>query len=167
MNHYELLCILPGTLSEEEAAAHIKTIQATLVEQGAQELSVEDSGKSRLAYPIKHIRYGYSYICNFAAEPDMIATMQSKIALLGNTLRTLFNAVNPQAKQALAKRLAEVKAYRGSEEQETVPPEPLPKKTDAPEPAEPVATTTKQPETTKIDIDKKLDEILDASIGDI
>lgn len=95
MNHYELLCISPGTLAETELPEHIGRIQATVEQGGGSSLQVTDLGKSRLAYPINHIRYGYFTLVRFQAEPQVMQTIQEKLRLLSGVLRSVIRRYNP------------------------------------------------------------------------
>lgn len=87
MTQYEMLVVLPGTLSETEAEPVIQTIKETSERYGATELKLHNMGKSRLAYPMKHIRYGYFYILQFAAETAAAKEIQSRVRLLSTMLR--------------------------------------------------------------------------------
>jgi small subunit ribosomal protein S6 len=87
MTNYELLAVLPGTLTEAEAAPVVTSIKETAEKLGATAVAVHDMGKSRLAYPMKHIRYGYFYIVQFAAESNQITEIQNKVRLINNILR--------------------------------------------------------------------------------
>lgn len=95
MLYYELLCILPGTLSEEEAAALLESVTKMAVEAGAVNLKTESMGKNRLAYPMKHIRYGYFYVVRFEAEAAQVGGIQNKLRLSTQLLRALIQAYNP------------------------------------------------------------------------
>lgn len=90
MTQYEMLVVLPGTLSETEAEPVIQTIKETSERYGATELKLHAMGKSRLAYPMKHIRYGYFYIVQFAADSAAAKEIQSRVRLLSNILRLVF-----------------------------------------------------------------------------
>lgn len=90
MTQYEMLVVLPGTLSETEAEPVIQTIKETSERFGATKLTLHNMGKSRLAYPMKHIRYGYFYIVQFAADPAAAKEIQSRVRLLNNILRLVF-----------------------------------------------------------------------------
>lgn len=87
MTNYEMLAVLPGTLTEVEAAPVVKTIKETVERLGATNMVLHDMGKSRLAYPMKHIRYGYFYIVQFSAEPTQIKEIEQKVRLINNILR--------------------------------------------------------------------------------
>lgn len=116
MKNYELLCVLPGTLGEDEIqpiAAEVNTILTTV---GATSISSEDRGKTRLAYPIKHIRYGYFILFTFEAEPAMVPQMQAKFRLVNNLLRAMINEFDPEMRKEKDITLAKIAVERAEYE---------------------------------------------------
>lgn len=95
LKHYEMLCVLPGTLAEDELAPMVQSISQVLGNYNAQHVSVEDMGKSRLAYPIKNIRYGYFQLFRFELEATDVSKMEQSIRLLGNLLRVVIQVSDP------------------------------------------------------------------------
>lgn len=93
MQKYELLFILPGTLDDKEADARSQEI-LQLVQNNSQETELVTMGKNRLAYPIKHIRYGYFYTVLFSAEPEQVKTIEGKMGLLRDVLRSMISYFN-------------------------------------------------------------------------
>jgi len=89
MKHYELLCVLRGTLSEDDVPANIENVKDAITKSGGEIKSVNDMGKSRIAYPIKHIRYGYFNLIHFDAEPNMVPEIQGKLRIMNELLRSL------------------------------------------------------------------------------
>lgn len=89
MQNYELLFILPGTLSEDEVKPAVEAVKNTVTQNGGQNYTCEDMGKSRLAYPIKHIRYGYFQLAHFEAEAVQVVAIEKKLRLLTQLLRAL------------------------------------------------------------------------------
>lgn len=160
MGKYELLCVLPGTLAEDELPARLQAVEKAITDQGGTEVSTEDLGKTRLAYPMKHIRYGYFYRFIFSAEGTDVAKIQEKLRLITELLRAMVSVYDADRVAAYNKRIAELNA-----------------KSDAPAPAAPVATEEKKEEAAAPakkeekeadmkEIDQKLDEILDKSLAD-
>jgi small subunit ribosomal protein S6 len=99
MKYYELLCILPGTLGEDEVAPAVEEVKTLLAANGATTITSEDKGKSRLAYPIKHIRYGYAIVVVFQAERNALPVIQAKLRLINNLLRAMINEFDPVARK--------------------------------------------------------------------
>ncbi len=95
MQNYELLLILPGTLSENEVDPLIEKVSKIIEEAGASNFSVVKLEKRRLAYPIKHIRYGYFNLAYFEAEPEVVVDIQNKLRLIPELLRALTQKYDP------------------------------------------------------------------------
>ncbi len=185
MQQYELLFVLPGTLTEAEVVPVVDAVKTAVVEKGGTVKSMDDMGKSRLAYPMNHIRYGYFRLCRFDAEPTQMPLIEQKLRLNNDLLRIL---LKKQGKGAVApvQFVSPISSVEREQprEQESVGMEP---RKEAPMPemhvakeAAPVAEThsassprpelgTKAGQAKKIqleDIDKKLDEILEKDIAD-
>lgn len=172
MKNYELLAVLPGTLTEEEAQEIAGQIKETSEKNGATNLTMEFSGKSRLAYPMRHIRYGYFFVFAFEATETQIGLIQEKIRLISQILRTICKIYNPDQKVSL--NLGEnVPANNENEpnftkKEEVVMPEvvaettpesaPLAEKTEMVEPETKPAKTN---DVSMEEIDQKLDELLE------
>jgi ribosomal protein S6 len=90
MNKYEILLVLPGTLTDEEAALRSKEVSDLVSEHGS-EVSLAAMGKNRLAYPIKLIRYGYFYTIVFSAEAPTVLELRKKLGLLRDVLRAMIS----------------------------------------------------------------------------
>ncbi|OGH64345.1 MAG: 30S ribosomal protein S6 [Candidatus Magasanikbacteria bacterium RIFCSPHIGHO2_01_FULL_41_23] len=94
MPNYEILVVLPGTLTEAEAVPIGETVKETIGRLGVATVVLYDMGKSRLAYPIKHIRYGYFYIVQFSAEANQVQDIERKVRLINNILRLVLRVNN-------------------------------------------------------------------------
>ena len=175
MTHYELLFILPGTLAEDETAPHVQKVQDILTEAGATNIELHDIVKNRIAYPIKHIRYGYFNLERFEAEGPLLAQIESKLRLVSELLRTLLQKYDPALKTDPTIAYAQVirsqhhggapAAPKGKGADLTLPemqqaPQAKPGKAKA-EKAE------EEKEVTLEEIDQKLDKILDADLADV
>ncbi len=180
MRQYELLFILPGTLAENEATEAAKAVEATLSENGATELSVADKGKTRLAYPIKHIRYGYFFVASFDAAPENVPVIEKKLGLMSQLLRALLTKQNPKAKpveQIVA--IQNVVGTKQSKQQATTPKPKRTKKTEEPaskkvvekkdtaEEKEDQKESKKDEKITIEEIDQKLDKLLGDDIASV
>jgi small subunit ribosomal protein S6 len=166
MKNYELLYILPGTLSEDEAAPLAEKVNSVLSESGATEVVINDLGKNRLAYPIKNIRYGYFRLVRFQAEPAVVEVIKGKLDLLAEVLRYFVKTYNPLKEketriQYPVSRTEKIAAEReGHQPVKGAPTEsgPVVKKTKEKKPAEKVSLE---------EIDKQLDEILGNEIAGV
>lgn len=93
MSKYELLLVLPGTLDDAEAKAKSEAVQELIRAHGS-DVELHILGKNRLAYPIKHIRYGYFYTVVFSAEPVEVKKLEAKLSLSRELLRTIISHFN-------------------------------------------------------------------------
>lgn len=93
MKKYELLLALPGTLDEKEAKKRAEEVLGLVKEFDAEGI-LTTLGKTRLAYPIKQIRYGYFYTIVFGVEPDALKNLQIKLGLARDLLRAVISEYN-------------------------------------------------------------------------
>lgn len=168
MQQYELLFILPGTLAESEVQPVVDAVAAVITDRGGKVVRMDDMGKSRLAYPMKHIRYGYFRLCQFEAGYEQVPLIQQKLRLINELLRSLI--VKRDAKSLGARQVQFISPISSVEREpvnsQFAEPEAVRAEAAPREVAVPVAVA---PETKKIpleDIDKKLDEILEKDITD-
>ncbi len=195
MQNYELLLILPGTLSEDEVNPLVDKVKAVVEDGGGEGLTMESNEKRRLAYPIQHIRYGYFYLAFFKAEESVVGDIRKKLGLMPELLRVLLKKHDPEkstnrkidfgstiqsgfgapAQQKEAPKEVHKKEVEPKEE---APKEEVHKKEEEPKKEAPkeevVVEKPKAPvsrldaEKKKVDleeIDKKLDEILDIDLS--
>ncbi|PIR03236.1 MAG: 30S ribosomal protein S6 [Candidatus Magasanikbacteria bacterium CG11_big_fil_rev_8_21_14_0_20_43_7] len=105
MKQYELLVVLPGTQAEAEVSQIIGSVKEIVEKNGGEHIVTHDRGKSRLAYPIRHIRYGYFHLIRFTAEGDTIPRIQKELALMPEFLRTLITSFDPVQRAETQKKL--------------------------------------------------------------
>lgn len=195
MNHYELLFVLPGTLSENETEPLVNKIKTIIEKNGGQKLTVAELEKRRLAYPMKHIRYGYFGLAYFEAEPEMVKKMEAGFVLDRDFLRTFVKKINPKTHTLREINFGQVPtvgtepqpsaSIRKSQEEEFAT---INKKTEIEETPEveevreeifddeelskekksvKKSTVKKEEKINLDDIDKKLDEILDIDLNKV
>jgi|AntAceMinimDraft_4_1070372.scaffolds.fasta_scaffold02398_2 small subunit ribosomal protein S6 len=193
MNNYEMLCVLPGTLAEDEVTPVVEKIKETLSNKEVQNLSVKDMGKSKLAYPIKHIRYGYFQLFHFDLDSEELQSLEKDVRLLSNIIRIVVKKYNPETAKdyVLATDPTALSAKEKPEEKRERRPFRKPayeirkkeeesKKVEEIKEEKPIEVKTedKKEETKKIkikkeekisidDIDKKLEEILKKDIDNV
>lgn len=181
MQNYELLFILPGTLVETEVKPLIDQVKDAVLTNGGVDFSVEDMGKSRLAYPINHIRYGYFQLAHFKAETETVLVIEKKLRLLGNTLRILIQKYDPNkkvqkinfsdqtfAEPVMGAPVETVNSTTAPVVVTTTNEQDVALNISHAQPKEERKTTSKK--TAKVnldDIDKKLDEILEIDIDKV
>ena len=66
---YETLYVISGNFSEEEYKAVSEKFVA-LINENASDVSVNEWGKRRLAYPINYVTEGYYVLVNYKSEPS-------------------------------------------------------------------------------------------------
>lgn len=169
MTHYEMLVVLPGTLTEIEAKPVIATIKETAEKYGATELSLHDMGKSRLAYPMKHIRYGYFYILQFTAAETDVQEVQARVRLIGNVLRLTLRTYDPATQTVNASTLSITPLSSVVNLDEVAPTARETVRDSRRETAKPVVAATEEVEVKAKDvsmeeIEEKLDQILEKDL---
>lgn len=96
MQNYELLFILPGTMSDDEVAPVIEKVKSAVINNSGTNWELEPMEKRRLAYPMKHIRYGYFYLAFFQAGPEAVVKTRAELRLLPELLRSLVSKFDPE-----------------------------------------------------------------------
>lgn len=176
MRNYEILTILPGTLAENEVQPVVDTMKQMIESEGISGVAVESAGKSRLAYPIKHIRYGYFHIFTFVAKPETINKIEEKMRLFGQILRTVIRTFDPAKRDASKGSLftlinTEDEKTEGKEEREMpemapVVAAPAPEEVKAVENVAPAKKGENKPKEVDMEnFDKQLEAILDDKIA--
>ena len=92
-SRYELLYIIPTTLTDEEVGAAESKVHALLTKLGATNLVTKRLGKLHLAYPIKRQRHGHFVLVFFTADPALVAKIQENLRITIEVLRYLVTAV--------------------------------------------------------------------------
>lgn len=173
VRHYEILTILPGTLSEVDVEPVVTKIKELIESEGAKSLTVDAGGKSRLAYPIKHIRYGYFHVFTFEVAPESIGKIEEKLRLFGQILRTVIKAYDPNKREEKQSMISFLGIEDEKMEKDEMKEEkPMKKEEEAPEveaPVEEEKTAEDSKENPKNvdlkDFDKQLEAILDDKIA--
>lgn len=179
MKTYELLFIVPGTLTEEEVTPEVAIVQEALKGIDAESVELKSLGKAKLAYPMRHIRYGYFYTVTFAADPATVPALRNKLNLNKTLLRVLINEaldasktrnnapselITIEKKQDLVDERKKAVA-RHKETMTPVTPVAAPKAVSEEAPAAseetaPAETTAPVERVDQEEIDKKLDDII-------
>jgi ribosomal protein S6 len=124
MRNYELLYILPASETSEEIVKNFQDVQKhiekfggialeTLLEhpfltktgmsrdEEPEELKVLPLVKRKLAYPIKHEKFGYYCLVNFQAEEKKIEEIDEYLRLHSKSLRHLIVQADPMTREQL------------------------------------------------------------------
>ena len=95
---YETLFAVSGNCSEEEYVA-IKEKFVTLVNENATDVTVNEWGKRRLAYPINYVTEGYYVLLNFKSEPSFPLELERVFGITEGVLRYMTTTA-PEKKAA-------------------------------------------------------------------
>jgi small subunit ribosomal protein S6 len=105
---YETLFVLSGNLAEDAYVA-LKDKFVNLVGENATDVTVNEWGKRRLAYPINYITEGYYILVNFKSEPDFPRELTRVFGITEGVIRYM-TTVKLEKKQAEAAAPAAVEA---------------------------------------------------------
>ncbi|MBU0670732.1 MAG: 30S ribosomal protein S6 [Patescibacteria group bacterium] len=172
MDHYEILFIVPGAVSDEKAPETIDKVKKLFGDLGGQITKEENWGRKNLAYKIGQETQGTYVLMVFDIEPKQIEEINKRMRLSREILRhlivkariktaeeieqekTVAAKIQAKKKDVVKKELAEAE----KEEAEKVQPVPL-KPIEEEKPV--VKEQTKEEEKISMeDLDKKLDELL-------
>ncbi len=86
---YETIFILRPTLNDQEIAETIESYRNLLVREGAQIFKLEDMGKKKLAYLIKHFQNGHYVLMQYNAKPEAVHELERTFKISEDLLRYL------------------------------------------------------------------------------
>ena len=164
-----MLAVLPGTLTETEVAPLVASLKELVAKFGGAEIEAHDMGKSRLAYPLNHIRYGYFSLIRFQAPAEKLNEMKNRIELSGLALRIVITAYDKSTATDPSKlNLTPIANVVGGPDGQTPTREIIRREAVAALPgrkpaADEVPVTTETPATVT-DIEEKLDQILEKDL---
>src|SRR3989344_8133455 len=104
-NHYELLYLVPATQTEEELIPVRDEVKQLINKLGGAVTSEDNLGKRKLAYPIKHVRYGYYLLYEFDLPGEHLQALNREFGLQQGVLR--HQIVRREVSVAALKRRAE------------------------------------------------------------
>ena len=87
MNTYELLYIIPATLTDEEVGKAESEIQALIQKYGGTPKESRRLGKFRLTYLIKKVRHGHYVLSYFDSEPADVAKINEALRINDKVVR--------------------------------------------------------------------------------
>ncbi len=163
---YELMVIIPATLSDEDAVLAKSKIAKLLTEQGSTISGEEDLGKRKLAFPIKHVRQGFYHVYALEGSHSIIKQLNQSLLLTPEVLRHLITVRTVRTEEQLAAQAAlreRIQAKRVAAEERAVADR---HKKDAEQQAVRAAVPQPTREVSKEELDKKLEELLtDDTLG--
>lgn len=99
---YESIFILRSSLGDEEAEAVIEKMKSVLTKHGATIVKVENWGKKKLAYEIKHDRRGTYILLQFeAVQENVVSELERLYRLEDSVIKFLTVRVEEEALQAV------------------------------------------------------------------
>ena len=105
---YETLFTISGNLTEEDYKALCEKF-VTLINENASDVTVNEWGKRRLAYPINYITEGYYVLVNFKSEPTFPLELERVLGITEGVIRYMTLAkVEKEAPAAAAEDVAPV-----------------------------------------------------------
>ena len=96
---YETLFVVSGNVAEDAYVA-LKDKFLTLIGDNASEVTVNEWGKRRLAYPIDYITEGYYVLVNFKSEPDFPRELTRVFGITEGIIRYMTTAKEVKATSA-------------------------------------------------------------------
>ena len=98
---YETLFVLSGNLAEDAYVA-LKDKFVTLVGENATDVTVNEWGKRRLAYPINYITEGYYVLVNFKSAPEFPRELTRVFGITEGIIRYMTTAKEVKATAEVA-----------------------------------------------------------------
>jgi len=107
MRHYELVFVLKPTMTEEEMASKLESIQNLISSNGGEIYNIDKWGRRELAYPIQNFNNGYYFILNFKTEnPELPQKLEYNLRLDEDVIRFLNFKIKPPKKEEEKKEVS-------------------------------------------------------------
>lgn len=115
MKIYELMVILDGQLDEDAYKAALEKIEKNIKAKGGTVTALDEWGKRKLVYPIKHQDFGYYAVYRLTAEKaEVPAAIQSTLKIQDNVLRSMITIA--KAKKTITSTSEETVAKKATTE---------------------------------------------------
>lgn len=89
MRDYEMVMVLSPEVSEESLAASIEKMTRSITEKGGTITNVQQWGKRKLSYPIKHFKEGNYVLTQFKLDAKRVAEIEASLRISEEVLRHL------------------------------------------------------------------------------
>lgn len=89
MNKYELALVVSAKIEDDARAAVVDKAKEYITRAGGTVTEVEEWGKKKLAYEIRHMSEGFYYFIQFDAAPEVPAEVEQDVRIMDNVLRFL------------------------------------------------------------------------------
>ncbi len=163
---YELLYIVPTQFADTEIDGVRTKIVGVIEANGGKVVRNESLGKLRLAYPIKNMRHGTYVLAYFEAETKAVANIDRLLRLADEVLRHTILVAKPGA-ETKTYQISSYVAPLSEEAREAAAPAAPARRGAAPARAAATSAAPMKAEEAAMsmeELDKKLDEILDADV---
>ncbi len=113
---YETLFVISGNCSEEDTTA-LKEKFVNLINENATDVTVNEWGKRRLAYPINYVTEGFYILVAFKSEPSFPAELERVYGITEGVLRYIVtvNEQKPAKSEAVAVETADADVAENTE----------------------------------------------------
>lgn len=81
MRDYEMMVIINPDLGDEEVSQVLEKFKEIITQGGGELEKIEEWGKRKLAYEIKHKKEGYYAVFYFKGQPDLPDRLRREIRL--------------------------------------------------------------------------------------
>jgi small subunit ribosomal protein S6 len=168
MREYELLYVVSGSLSEDEAAKATDAVNDAIIKLGGKVGDENVWGRRRLAYQIAKQEHGWYVVSRISLEGDKMADLSNALRLNDQVIRTLIVGADevPTAEEAAkALKAAEESEKERASRRDPAKPEPkapTPKPEEEPveEPKPAKKETAAERKARQAKIEEKLGELL-------
>ena len=89
LNDYEMVVIISPDISDENLETAIGRITSFITDRGGVIGEIEQWGKRKLAYPIKHVMEGHYVLAKFQMPPAAGKELESNLRISQDVLRHL------------------------------------------------------------------------------
>lgn len=89
MRDYELIFVLSPELGEDGMSASIDKLTRSIAEKGGTVTNLQQWGKRKLSYPIKHFKEGNYILTQFKLDPQRLEEVEASLRISEEVLRHL------------------------------------------------------------------------------
>ena len=94
MKNYELMVIFKPNLDADEVSKVIEKMEATVKDLGGSVVSVDKTGRKKLAYDIKGNRDGFFSTIVLSLPENQVSEFKRQLNINDNVIRTMFTVAS-------------------------------------------------------------------------
>ena len=94
LRDYELVLVFSPEIAEDGVEAAIGRVSQFITERGGISSTVEQWGRRRLAYPIKHFMEGSYVLTRFKLRPKLVKELEANLQISEEVLRHLLTELS-------------------------------------------------------------------------